>query len=124
MASSCPTPRCRRDGLASPARGEQGGLSGAPLLRTVDPAAGAQVYLLTGGRLPLIGAGGIDDAETAWLKIRAGASLLQLYSALVYAGPALVEEILTGLAARARGLGSELSTRSAAATPRPSLTRD
>ena len=97
----------RRDGLASPARGEAGGLSGAPLF-ALSTRVLAKVYLLTGGRLPLIGAGGIGDAETAWIKLRAGATLLQLYSALVYAGPALVEEILTGLAARLAASGQTL----------------
>ena len=97
----------RRDGLSSPARGEAGGLSGAPLF-ALSTRVLAKVYLLTGGRLPLIGAGGIGDAETAWIKLRAGATLLQLYSALVYAGPALVEEILTGLAARLAASGQTL----------------
>jgi dihydroorotate dehydrogenase len=97
----------RRDGLASPARGEAGGLSGAPLF-ALSTRVLAKVYLLTGGKLPLIGAGGIGDAETAWIKLRAGATLLQLYSALVYAGPALVEEILTGLAARLAASGQTL----------------
>ena len=50
-----------------------------------------------GGTIPLIGVGGIDSAEAAWTKIRAGASLLQLYSALVYAGPGLVGTIKSGL---------------------------
>jgi dihydroorotate dehydrogenase len=68
----------------------------------------AKVYLLTGGRLPLIGAGGIGDAESAWLKFCAGATLLQLYSALVYAGPSLVQEILDGLAARLAASGETL----------------
>lgn len=97
----------RRDGLSSPTLGEAGGLSGAPLF-ALSTRVLAKVYLLTGGRLPLIGAGGIGDAETAWIKLRAGATLLQLYSALVYAGPALVEEILTGLAARLAASGQTL----------------
>jgi dihydroorotate dehydrogenase len=60
------------------------------------------MYALTGGRLPLIGAGGIGSARDAYAKIRAGASLLQLYSALVFRGPALIAEIRTGLAALLR----------------------
>ena len=50
--------------------------------------------------MPLIGVGGVDSAEAAWAKIRAGASLVQLYTALIYKGPGLVEEIKRGLVAR------------------------
>ena len=56
------------------------------------------MYRLTQGRLPLIGVGGIASAEDAYAKIRAGASLVQLYTALVFAGPALVGQIKSGLA--------------------------
>ena len=59
-----------------------------------------KLFRLTGGRLPLIGVGGIEDAAGAYAKVRAGASLLQLYSALVYGGPGLIGRILAGLAAR------------------------
>jgi dihydroorotate dehydrogenase len=55
--------------------------------------------------VPLIGAGGIADAETAWRKITAGASLLQLYSALVFEGPGLVGRILEGLESRLAAAG-------------------
>ena len=55
---------------------------------------------MTGGKITLVGAGGIASAEDAWQKIRAGASLLQLYSALVYKGPQLVGDILAGLIER------------------------
>ena len=85
-----------RPQLASANAQEQGGLSGAPLF-DLSTRQLARLYLLTGGRIPLIGVGGIGDSATAWTKIRAGASLLQLYSALVYRGPALVSEILQGL---------------------------
>jgi dihydroorotate dehydrogenase len=57
---------------------------------------------MTGGKIPLIGVGGISDADTAWTKVMAGASLLQVYSALVFQGPALIPEILDGLASRLR----------------------
>ena len=57
-----------------------------------------RAYALSGGRLPLIGVGGIDSAEAAYARIRAGASLIQLYTALVYRGPRLVSEITQGLA--------------------------
>ena len=56
------------------------------------------MYRLTQGRLPLIGVGGTASAEDAYAKIRAGASLVQLYSALVFAGPELVAQIKTGMA--------------------------
>ena len=58
--------------------------------------------------MPLVGVGGVDSAEAAWTKIRAGASLVQLYSALVYDGPGLVDRIKQGLVDRlaASGLGS------------------
>ncbi|HEX3064404.1 MAG TPA: dihydroorotate dehydrogenase (quinone), partial [Dongiaceae bacterium] len=56
-------------------------------------------------RLPLIGVGGIASADDAYAKIRAGASLLQIYTALVYEGPGLVNRIKRGLAARLRADG-------------------
>jgi dihydroorotate dehydrogenase len=74
-------------------------LSGAPLFE-LSTRKLARVYRATSGRLPLIGSGGVSSAETAWQKLRAGASLIQLYTGLVYEGPALVPAILTGLAAR------------------------
>ena len=88
-----------RPPLHSHHAGEIGGLSGRPLFALATRQL-ARFYLMTGGELPLIGVGGIEDAETAWMKIRAGASLLQLYSALVYKGPALIEEILLGLSSK------------------------
>jgi len=88
---------------------EPGGLSGAPLFE-LSTRQLARLYLLTQGRIPLIGVGGIGDAETAWAKILAGATLLQLYSALVYRGPGLVAEILEGLSARLTRGGSTLAT--------------
>lgn len=93
-----------RPGIAS---SEAGGLSGAPLLapstEVLRRFAGA-----TGGRLTLIGVGGIASAVDAYAKIRAGASAVQLYTALVYHGPALVPRLKTDLAALLRrdGFGS------------------
>lgn len=75
---------------------EAGGLSGRPLFGPSTRLL-AQAFLRVGRSIPLVGVGGIDSAEAAWTKIRAGASLLQLYSALVYAGPGLVETIKAGL---------------------------
>ena len=54
------------------------------------------------GRLPLIGVGGVASAEDAYAKVRAGASLVQLYTALVFTGPSLLDDIKTGLAALLR----------------------
>ena len=71
---------------------ETGGLSGRPLF-PLSTEILRQMYRLTEGRLPIIGVGGISNAAEAYAKIRAGASLVQLYSALVYQGPALVARI-------------------------------
>jgi dihydroorotate dehydrogenase len=56
------------------------------------------LYELTGGRIPLIGVGGIFTAEDAWEKISAGASLVQLYTGFIYQGPRIAQEINEGLA--------------------------
>ncbi len=85
-----------REGLRSPAAREAGGLSGRPL-RARATAVLARVHALSGGRLPLVGVGGIAGAEDAYARIRAGASALQVYTALAYAGLGLVPQILTGL---------------------------
>jgi dihydroorotate dehydrogenase len=87
----------RPPGLFSRHAREAGGLSGRPLF-AVSNAILAEMYRLTQGRLPLIGVGGIASAKDAYAKIRAGASLVQLYTALVFAGPALVSQIKSGLA--------------------------
>ncbi|ABS62060.1 dihydroorotate dehydrogenase [Parvibaculum lavamentivorans DS-1] len=89
-----------REGLVSGVNAnETGGLSGAPLF-PMSTAVLRDMYRLTGGRLPLVGVGGISSADDAYAKIRAGASLVQLYSALTYDGPPLVARIKQGLAAR------------------------
>jgi len=75
---------------------ETGGLSGRPLFGPATKLL-AETYLRVGSKVPLIGVGGVDSAEAAWTKIRAGASLVQLYSALVYQGPGLVGAIKRGL---------------------------
>jgi dihydroorotate dehydrogenase len=90
-----------RDGLKSAHRSEAGGLSGKPLFNASTRML-AKFRVLTKGVIPLIGAGGISNIETAWMKMRAGASLVQLYSALVYKGPGLAAEISEGLANRMR----------------------
>jgi dihydroorotate dehydrogenase len=85
-----------RDGLDDPRKSEAGGLSGRPLFRRSTRIL-AKAALLTGGRLPLIGVGGIASAEDAYTKIRAGASAVQLYTAMVFQGIGLAEEIARGL---------------------------
>ncbi|TGD66367.1 quinone-dependent dihydroorotate dehydrogenase [Tabrizicola sp. WMC-M-20] len=85
-----------RDGLKSAARNELGGLSGAPLFEKSTRAL-AQLSLATQGRLPLIGVGGIGSAEQAYAKIRAGASAVQLYTAMVYEGIGIAARIAHGL---------------------------
>ncbi len=87
-----------RDGLKDRAATEAGGLSGAPLYRRSTRML-ARAYLLSEGRLPLIGIGGIGSGETAIGKIEAGASLLQLYTGLVFSGPRLIGEIKQSLLA-------------------------
>lgn len=99
-----------RDGLRSPQAGQQGGLSGLPLL-ALSTRQLARMFVLTEGRIPLVGVGGVHDGPSALLKIRAGASLVQLYSALVYQGPALVTSILSHLAADVARSGSLESQR-------------
>ncbi|MEO6113306.1 MAG: quinone-dependent dihydroorotate dehydrogenase [Sphingomicrobium sp.] len=93
-----------RPPLNSAHRGETGGLSGQPLkslaldqLRAFRAEAGAE--------LPLIAVGGIESADDAWARILAGASLVQLYSALVYEGPGLARRIADGLASKLRAAG-------------------
>jgi len=86
-----------RPALRSPA-GEAGGLSGRPLLER-STAVLARMRRLLGPRPAIIGVGGVDSAETALEKIRAGADLVQLYTGLIYAGPALPGRILSGLLA-------------------------
>ena len=75
-----------------------GGLSGAPLFE-MSTRVLAQLSQLTEGKLPLIGVGGVGSAEQAYAKIRAGASAVQLYTALVYGGLSLAADIARGLEA-------------------------
>jgi dihydroorotate dehydrogenase len=87
--------------LKSPYRGEAGGLSGRPLLAKAN-ACLASMYRLTKGKLPLIGCGGVASGDDAYARIRAGASLVQVYSALVFGGPGLAARIKHDLARRLR----------------------
>lgn len=85
-----------RPELASRHAGETGGLSGEPL-RELALQRIRDFRTATGGQLPLVGVGGISSAEHAWERIRAGASLVQLYSGMVYHGPTLGAQIAKGL---------------------------
>ena len=85
---------------------EQGGLSGRPLFR-LSTRMVAETYVRVEGAFPLIGVGGIDSGGAALTKIRAGASLIQLYSSLTYKGLRLVEDIKTDLASTLLRTGRE-----------------
>jgi dihydroorotate dehydrogenase len=86
-----------RPALVSRHAGEAGGLSGAPL-RDMAQQRIVDFRKASGGQMPLIGVGGIASAQDAYARIRAGASLVQIYSALVYQGPGLARKINTQLA--------------------------
>ncbi len=81
-----------KEGLKSKFSGEAGGLSGAPLFE-LSTSRLSDIYRLTEGKIPLIGVGGIASGRDAYRKIRAGASLVQLYSAMVFQGPGLANKI-------------------------------
>jgi dihydroorotate dehydrogenase len=93
-----------RPKLRSNLAGEAGGLSGRPL-RTLALEQLRSFRDETGGELPLIAVGGIGSADDVWDRISAGASLVQLYSALVYEGPGLVRRIVRGVADRLKREG-------------------
>lgn len=88
-----------RDGLTHPNRGETGGMSGRPLTARSTEVI-RSVYALTKGKLPIIGSGGIFTADDAYEKIKAGASLVEVYTALIYRGPGLLRSIHGGLLKR------------------------
>ena len=85
-----------RDGLVGHHRYEKGGLSGRPLF-VPSTRILARLYRETGGTMPLIGVGGISSAADAYAKIRAGASAVQLYTAMVFQGISLAGRIARGL---------------------------
>jgi dihydroorotate dehydrogenase len=97
----------RSTGLRGHAAHERGGLSGPPLFERSTQML-ADTYALTQGRIPLVGLGGVASGADAYAKIRAGASVVQLYTAMVYRGPALVGEIARDLCALLKrdGFGS------------------
>ena len=93
-----------RPPLRSRHASETGGLSGAPL-KPLALEALRRFRRASGGAIPLIGVGGIANADDAWERIRAGASLVQLYTAMVYEGPGIAMRIARGLAARLKREG-------------------
>jgi dihydroorotate dehydrogenase len=86
-----------RGGLRSARASETGGLSGRPLQEQARRTI-TELLTLSGGSLPIIGVGGVASAADAYAHIRAGASLVQLYTGLIYEGPGLVYAIKRGLA--------------------------
>ena len=94
----------RPSSLRSPGALEAGGLSGPALFEAATRIL-STLFRLTGGKLPIIGCGGVASGADAYAKIRAGASLVQLYTALIYGGPGLVREIKRSLAGRLRADG-------------------
>lgn len=94
----------RPENLTSPHMGEGGGLSGPPIFqRSTDLVR--QFRRAAGPDLAIIGVGGIDSADTAYAKIRAGANAIQLYTGLIYQGPGLVQRIKSGLVKRLQADG-------------------
>jgi dihydroorotate dehydrogenase len=92
------TPRARVEALGA------GGISGAPLRARAREVV-SLVWRQTEGRMPVVGVGGIFTADDAWEMVRAGASLVQLYTGFVYRGPGVAREICRGLLARLRREG-------------------
>jgi len=93
-----------RPPLKSKYRDEPGGLSGAPL-KSLALKALRDFRSASGGEIPMIGVGGIETVDDAWERIRAGASLVQLYTAMVYGGPRIAARIARGLAERLKREG-------------------
>ena len=93
-----------RERLQGRHAGEAGGLSGRPLF-DLSTERLAALYRLLGGTMPLIGVGGIDSGARAYAKIKAGASLVQLYTGLVHQGAGLIGDICTDLEKRLRADG-------------------
>jgi len=81
-----------REGVVGAFKEETGGLSGAPLTEKSTKAV-SEMYRLTKGSLPIIGAGGVQSGKDAWEKVLAGASLVQLYTAMVYQGPPVAGKV-------------------------------
>ena len=108
------TTLARSESLRSHHKGEAGGLSGTPLMAPSTRIL-ARVHALAGGSLPLVGCGGVASGADAYTKIRAGASLVQLYTALVFEGPALIRRVKRDLAALLRRDGFKSVTEAVGA---------
>lgn len=111
------TTLARPEGLQSRHRDQAGGLSGRPLFARSTRLL-AEMYRLTQGRIPLVGVGGVASAADAYAKIRAGASLVQLYTGLVFRGPGLVARITAELAGLLERDGFERVTQAVGADAR------
>ena len=103
-----------RDGLTHRNAGETGGLSGRPLTQRSTEVV-RSLYKLTKGRLPIIGSGGIFTADDAYEKILAGASLVEVYTAMIYKGPGVLKEIHAGLLRRLKQDGFNRITQAVGA---------
>ena len=85
-----------REGFDSPVASETGGLSGTPL-RALATAKVRTIHDRTGGKLPIVGVGGVASPDDAREKMDAGATLVQVYTGMIYQGPGLVKRILRAL---------------------------
>ncbi len=92
----CTNTTTQRGKLLSANKDQRGGLSGEPLF-DISTRVLAKMYRMTEGEIPLIGVGGVSNAEQAYAKIKAGASAIQLYTAMVYKGTGLANRIASGL---------------------------
>ncbi|MEX1034964.1 MAG: quinone-dependent dihydroorotate dehydrogenase [Sneathiella sp.] len=107
----------RPESLIDKQKTEVGGLSGRPL-KSISYGILKEMYRATDGKIPIVGVGGIETADDAYRRIRAGASLIQLYSAMIYHGPYVAAEIARGLAQRLREDGfSNISAAIGVDTP-------
>jgi len=103
-----------RPGLTDePLAAETGGLSGRPL-KPLSTEIIRKLYAQLRGKVPIIGVGGIENADDAWEKLVAGADLIQIYTGLIYEGPGIVSEIVRGLADRLHAAGDNNLTEAVA----------
>ncbi|KAF0298026.1 Dihydroorotate dehydrogenase (quinone), mitochondrial [Amphibalanus amphitrite] len=112
----------RDAGLRSPHAAETGGLSGRPLQKLSTDTV-ADMYRLTNGQIPIVGVGGVFSGEDAYQKVRAGASLVQLYTSLAVCGPPIVGEIKRQLAELLTADGFSSVSEAVGADHRPGKTR-
>ena len=111
------TTLARPQSLRSGSANEAGGLSGRPLFAP-STALLRQTYLRVERQFPLVGVGGVEDAETAMAKIEAGASLVQIYTGFIMRGPRVIDDVLDGLAARVTARGASSIGALVGAAPR------